>query len=407
VIGPRDSSRSEVRRDDVTAVVCARNAAATIARAVTSAVSQCGRILLVDDWSSDDTVACARAAGVTEVVTPPHHGSMGMTRQYGLDAVTTPYLVWLDADDELLPGRVERLLAALEREDGDLASDGVELVDGPTGELRGRAEIPSFVRRAPVRLFERMYLPGPGVIAARTAAARSIGYDAALHGCEDADFLLRALAGGMRLTMETAIGYRLYTYPDSLSRDRDRQRAMYRLVLDKHAYDRVSERYAAAAVNPVVTAWALVSIALFRDDYPAALEFIARAERLSQAFDDVVELDGPCPYPERWRVAFARGTVYLLLGNAYEAAAALEQACERLATPETLNNLGVAAACAGDRARAVPLFERALAMRPGYADPRENLASPVPARITTHPLRVETARQDYTASGNARTLPIA
>jgi glycosyltransferase involved in cell wall biosynthesis len=397
VSGPRASVGGEASRDDVTTIICARDAAATIARAVASAAPQCGRILLVDDWSTDDTVAHACAAATVDVTRPSHHGSMGETRQCGLDAVTTPYLVWLDADDAFLPGRVARLIDGLEREGGDIAADGVELVDGPTGAPRGLAMIPAFVRRAPVRLFERMYLPGPGVIAARTAFARSIGYDPALHGCEDADFLLRALAAGARLTMEREIGYRLYAYPASLSRQRDRQRAMYRLVLAKHSYDHVSELYARASVHPVTTAWALVSFALFRDDYPAALELIGRAEALSHACDEIIEPDGPCPHPERWRVSFARGTTYLLRGDTNEAMVELERARTRQETAETLNNLGVARARLGDRTHADMLFTRALALRDGYADPRENLASSSPDRVTTHPLRFETARQDYAA----------
>jgi tetratricopeptide (TPR) repeat protein len=256
-----------------------------------------------------------------------------------------------------------------------------------------------------VRLFERMYLPGPGVIAVRTAAARAIGYDPALHGCEDVDFMLRALAAGRRLTLAREIGYRLYAYPNSLSRRRDNQRAMYRRALDKHPYDRVAGSYAAAAVEPIVTAWALVSIALFREDYGAALEFITRAETLSGASgaaDAIVEPGGPCPYPERWRIWFTRGTTHLLRGDAREAAVVLRNALERLRTPETLNNLGVALARTGGRAESDELFEQALASRPGYADARDNLASSDPARITTHPLRVEPARQDYAETQSVR-----
>jgi glycosyltransferase involved in cell wall biosynthesis len=390
-------------REDVTTIICARDAAATIARAVASAAPQCGRIVLVDDWSTDDTVARAHAAAAIDVIKPSHHGTMGITRQCGLDAVTTPYLVWLDADDEFLPGRVAGLIAALERDGTDLAADGVELMDGQTGDACGIAAIPDFVRRAPIRLFERMYLPGPGVIAARTAFARTVGYDSALHGCEDADFLLRALAAGARMSVESRIGYRLYAYPASLSRQRDRQRAMYRVALGKHPYDRVRELYTRAGVDPVTTGWALVSIALFREDYGAALDTIDRTEALSRGRDEIAEPDGPCPYPEHWRVAFARGTTHLLRGAPDQAVAALVRACESLETPESLNNLGVAWALLGDHQQAASLFARALALRGGYADARENLSSASPARITTHPLRVETARQDYTAAHSPNT----
>jgi glycosyltransferase involved in cell wall biosynthesis len=389
---------------EITTIICARNAANTIARAVRSAAAQCDRILLVDDFSSDDTISRARAVAPVEIVSPPHHGTMGETRQCGLDAVTTPLLVWLDADDEFLPGRVEQLVERLH--DHELASDGVEIVDGLTNAARGTAVTPAFVRRAPVRLFERMYLPGPGVIAAQTAFARCIGYDEGLHGCEDVDFLLRAIANGGRLAFVEDMGYRLHAYPTSLSRDRDRQRRMYRATLEKHAYDDVRALYLASGVPAVVTAWALVSMAMFREDYMAALRFIAEAEVFRGTHDDsepedaepeVVEPDGPCPFPESWRIAFSRGTALLLLQDTPAACDELERARHLIANAETLNNLGVAYARRGERSGANSVFEQAVALRPEYADARENLAADAPSRITTHPLRVETARQDYRA----------
>jgi glycosyltransferase involved in cell wall biosynthesis len=382
----------------VTTVICARNAERTIARAVRSAIAQTDRLLLVDDFSSDDTVAHARAVVSIDVISPARHGTMGETRQAGLTAVTTPFLVWLDADDELLPGRIQRLIDAMDRDGADVATDNVEIVDGVTGALRGIAHIPGFVRQAPIRVFERMYLPGPGVIAVRTPFAQRLGYDATLHGCEDVDFLLRALVTGGRLTMVDEVGYRLYAYPNSLSRDRDRQRQMYRAALGKHDYDRIAARYAASGVNPIITAWALTSIAMFREDYAAAWAWIARAEAAARpAPAAIVEPDGPCPHPESWRVAFARGTVHLLRQEPAAAVAQLQLALTQCETAETLNNLGVALAQRGDGHRVEALFARALAQRPGYADAIENLASATPSRITTHPLRVETARQDYPA----------
>lgn len=383
----------------VTIVICARNASGTIARAVASAAPEPCRILLVDDWSTDDTVACARAVAPIEVVVPARHGTVAQARQAGLDAVRTPFLLWLDADDECLPGRVARLVDVLQRTDGDIASDGVELADGADGARRGVAAIPSFVRRAPVRLFERMYLPGPGVIAARTAVARAIGYDPALHGGEDTDFLLRGLARGARVRLQEEAGYRLYAYPASLSRDRDRQRRMYRQALRKHAYGDVEVLYDAAGVRREITVWALVSIAMFREDHASALTFVDRAERLCAAPDAILEPDGPCRCPERWRVAFYRGTARLLLGDVEGASAELRSAREVQDSAEVLNNLGIACLRLGARAEGVALFEQALDRYAGYADARDNLTAAMPTRVTTHPLRIEAARQDY---GSAR-----
>ncbi len=67
-----------------TIVIAARNAASTIERAVRSAILQKNcPIILVDDFSSDDTVDRAKEAGGRRltVVRPPEHRSLGLTRQ--------------------------------------------------------------------------------------------------------------------------------------------------------------------------------------------------------------------------------------------------------------------------------------------------------------------------------------
>ena len=165
-----------------TIVIAARNAASTIERAVRSAILQKNcPIILVDDFSSDDTVDRAKKAGGGRltVVRPPEHRSLGLTRQTGLDAVDTPYGVWLDSDDEFLPDRVDRLVSALTRDQGDLASDAIELFDGSSSRFLRHLTIPDFLKEHHplARLFERNYLQGVGYLAFRTEFARGIGYD--------------------------------------------------------------------------------------------------------------------------------------------------------------------------------------------------------------------------------------
>lgn len=92
---------------DVTVLIAARNAEATIRRAIRSVRTQSsGPIILVDDFSEDETVKLARLESATNltVVRPPHHGALGFTRQCGLNAIETPLTLLLDADDALLPG---------------------------------------------------------------------------------------------------------------------------------------------------------------------------------------------------------------------------------------------------------------------------------------------------------------
>jgi glycosyltransferase involved in cell wall biosynthesis len=389
-------------RPKATIVIAARNAAATIGRAIRSAAAQpdCA-IVLVDDFSEDDTVAIARdEVPHVAVVQPPCHGLLGLTRQVGLDAVTTPFGVWCDADDELLPGRVERLLRAMTTERADLAFDGVELVDGASGAFLRTWPIPLFLDEPPFlfRLFERNYLPGIGQVGFRTAFARQIGYDPALHGTEDSDFALRALAAGGRAALVHEIGYRMYTYPSSVSRQLERQREMYKRALVKHDYTDVRRMAVDAGAPQPTVAWILVSLAIFREEYSTALRLLDQAAIALDDPDGCADPGGPCSLPDGWRLAFHRGTLMLLMGDADGAIAALREAERRCPTPEGTNNLGVALASLGELAAARDCFACAVAANEAFVDARINLTAERPGRITTHPLRREPARTDYSAA---------
>jgi tetratricopeptide (TPR) repeat protein len=284
---------------------------------------------------------------------------------------------------------------ALRATGGDIGADAVEVVDGTTGRVLASAGVPSVVKAAPVRLFERMYLPGPGVVAMRTALARQLGYDTTLTTCEDTDILLRAIASGARLAFVDHVGYRLFAYADSLSRNVARQRRLYAHVLAKHAYEDVEAHYRRSHVPDAITAWALVSIAMYRADYVAVDAFVARAAALAMSRVDERAPAGVWPVSTRWCIRFFRGTAHALAGRTGEALRDLREACAIEDRPEALNNLGVVLARVGRVIDARAAFERAAALAPTYVDARVNMATRLADRITTHPLRTAPARQDY------------
>jgi glycosyltransferase involved in cell wall biosynthesis len=383
-----------------TIVIAARNASSTIERAIRSAVLQINcPILLVDDFSRDDTVARASKAGGDRlrVVRPSRQGTLALTRQTGLNAVETPFGIWLDSDDELLPGRAERLVGVLTHGNVELASDAIELVDGPSSLFLRHLTIPEFLKgRHPLaRLFERNYLQGLGCLGFRTEFARNIGYDLELHGAEDVDFALRSVAAGARFGFLDEPGYRLYAYPSSMSRRRENQLEMNRFCLLKHDYDSVHRFFQQAGYDARITAWALASMALFRREFDKALEFVAEAESLMIDPGEVLEPSGPCPMPEGWRLAFFRGTTMLMMKSGKDAEFWLKQAENIQPTAEGANNLGVALAGEGKLAEAQELFVKSLERLPDYSDAQANRDSRTPSRITLHPLRREPSRTDY------------
>ncbi len=381
-----------------TIVIAARNAAATIARAVHSAQAQpAAEIVLVDDWSSDDTAETALAVEPRiRVVRPVEHRTLGFARQAGLEAVRSPFGLWLDADDELLPGRMTRLVSAIEQQEADAATDAVELVDSTGHAAPVVLNIPSFLRRDPrlTRLFERNYLPAPGPIGFRTGSALRIGYDPALHGSEDMDFLLRSIAAGARWCLVDEVGYRQHAHAGSLSRNLPNQREMYRRCLIKHAYETVRTLMTGAGWPAAVTAWSLASMAIFRKEYDRALALVFEAARGTDE-TAIAEPAGPCPLPEGWRKAFFTGTLALLMDRARDAVPLFERAEAIAPTAEGANNLGIALARVGEPARARSWFALAAIREPAYADASTNLDATTPDRITTHPLRRHAFRYDY------------
>lgn len=380
-------------------VISARNAAGTIQRAVASALAQGPYpIVLVDDHSDDDTVVLALAAASRriEVVRPAERGTPALARQAGLDAVRTEIHAGLNATDEMLPRRMDRLVAAM-RDGAAIAVDEVEIVNRYG--VRQAAPIPFCVTDTPwpVRLFERNYLPAPGSVAFRTAVARELRYDTSLAGAEDVDILLRAVARRLPFAWIPECGYRIHAGERDEAVDPATERRIIGRCLSKFTYESVGSLLGAAGCSQQVTAWALASMALFRGDYLQALGFVANVAGSTTDLFKVLEPDGPCQLPEAWRIEFFAGTLLALMGQDGEAAPLLEQAEQLRATPEGANNLGVVVARLGDGERARRLFDLALQRYPGYLDARLNRTAAAPGRLTTHTMRRRQKRDTYSA----------
>lgn len=381
--------------NEFTVVIPARNAASTIARAVASALAQPAcRVVLVEHASSDGTAEIARGLGRERltVVTVPANAALGAVRQAGLAAVETAYGVWLDADDEFVDGRGQRLVDLLDESCGDLAFDEIDLHDGVSGAFVRRIAMPPFLRgsRDVVRCFERNFLPGVGVPAFRTSFARAVGYDAALHGAEDYDFLLRAVAARATICLVREPLYRQFAYETSLSRDLDNQRTMCARALGKHEPRAVEKLLDGAGLAGAEKEWVMVSFFVFRGDFEEALT------RLEQLRPEMLA-DARSSTWDRWRLEFETGTLLLALGRSDDALAWLHRAERTQPSAEGANNLGVALALQGDHGAAARCFAAALQMFPTYRDAAMNRAGRRPPAITLLPLRSEPARSDYNA----------
>ncbi|WP_078992999.1 glycosyltransferase family 2 protein [Streptomyces sp. MMG1121] len=108
------------RPAQVGVVVIGYNDAAHVGDAVRSALAQgpaVAEVVAVDDCSTDGSAELLDRLAAEEprlrvVRRDVNSGGCGSPRNTGIDAVTTPYVMFLDSDDVLPPGAVDALLAA-------------------------------------------------------------------------------------------------------------------------------------------------------------------------------------------------------------------------------------------------------------------------------------------------------
>lgn len=86
--------------DQVTVVIAARDEASNIAACIAS-VAFANEILVVEDGSSDDTAAIARAAGASVVANA--FQTIGMQRNAAIDRASNPWILVIDADERGSP----------------------------------------------------------------------------------------------------------------------------------------------------------------------------------------------------------------------------------------------------------------------------------------------------------------
>lgn len=80
-------------------------------------------VLVIDDGSSDGTLAAAKAAGADHVLTLPHHSGLAMAFAAGLDAclrLGADLIVNTDADNQYEAGDIPKLLAPILRGEAEL-----------------------------------------------------------------------------------------------------------------------------------------------------------------------------------------------------------------------------------------------------------------------------------------------
>lgn len=148
-------------------------------------------ILVVDDGSTDDTSVIARRYPEVRYIFQENRG-LSAARNAGMMASRGDFLVFLDADDRLLPGALESGLNCFAR------NPGSGFVSGRHVRVRaGRAGVPGRCRPLPSEDHYLAFLRGnyigmhATVMYRRTALLEVGGFDISLQACEDYDVYLR------------------------------------------------------------------------------------------------------------------------------------------------------------------------------------------------------------------------
>jgi glycosyltransferase involved in cell wall biosynthesis len=209
----QDAHASGVVKDSTLAVVIpAFRAKLTIATAIESAIqSGANEIIVVDDGSDDGTAEAAELAGA--ICIRQRNAGAARARTVGASKASSKYLIFLDADDELLPEGVRKSVDILEQ-DSSLAVAAGTVV----GMTTAGKERPFPVRFSPVNT-ETLLVVGHGPWPPCAAVVRRLAYEASARiappalkprFAEDYEMLVRlSMIGPIAVRSQPTCRYRL------------------------------------------------------------------------------------------------------------------------------------------------------------------------------------------------------
>ncbi|MBI4578298.1 MAG: glycosyltransferase family 2 protein [Planctomycetes bacterium] len=181
----------------VSVIIPCLNAEATLAEAIHSALEQTVppvEVLVIDDGSTDRSVAVAAAEGPKVRILHNTIGGPGAARRIGVSEAKGDFIAFVDADDVLDPTKHEKQLAVLQRSHPHtLAHTGAMIFrsdnrQAPTERLGGGLAVGRCLRT----VFERNPVCGASSMLRRSVILELGNYDPDLVGTEDFGMSLMA-----------------------------------------------------------------------------------------------------------------------------------------------------------------------------------------------------------------------
>jgi glycosyltransferase involved in cell wall biosynthesis len=210
---------------DVTVVIANYNYGAYLGEAVESARREGAVVVVVDDGSTEPV---PKLPSDVELVRQDNQG-VARARNAGLSRATTPYVLFLDADDRLVPGALAILRVPLEADSTlGFAYGRMKFFGDWNGELR-------FPPYDPYALLYRHTI-GLSALARRELLEDTGGFDPDFEQFEDWELWVNALAHGWRGRQVDAVTVEYRRHSGSKhAQDRRAYREAFRRLRTKHA----------------------------------------------------------------------------------------------------------------------------------------------------------------------------
>lgn len=230
---------ARARQDLISVIISAYNYGPYLADAIQSALGQDWdplEVIVVDDGSSDDTLAVARRFEPRVAVIAGGHEGPAATRNRGIAVARGAYMLHLDADDLLMPGALRTLMGVFAH-DGrcDIAAGHFSCFLSP--ELSHAVASGLDVPRDP----QRGHLAGVAIIRAEVFA--SVGLlDSRYEPGSDMEWWLRAAGRSVsiRLIDDVVCRRRMHGSNHSLRNSAMRKRLLLRLVREARQQKRMA-----------------------------------------------------------------------------------------------------------------------------------------------------------------------
>jgi glycosyltransferase involved in cell wall biosynthesis len=217
----------------VSVIIPALNAGATLGRALDSVALQTyphWEAIVIDDGSSDDTAALVERRGDPRcrLIRRSTRGGPSQARNEGIAAARGEVIALLDADDEWLPEKLARQVAALaQHPDAALVVCDMHAVheDGSAGTSVFTRQAPSAGPEAWKALLASSFIGTSAVLAPRTLLQELGGFDAGLAVGEDQDLFIRLALRGEVVVLPEGLAiyhYRRASYSAAYARDQAR-----------------------------------------------------------------------------------------------------------------------------------------------------------------------------------------